>query len=158
MKLGVVSDRPWRAAKDYNQRGERGAFPGRRVTQRGPGEKEREKNAESGIGEEREAPECSVGEPVSDFLRFSEREGSPKDCGGEEYGERSVPNPFEGHHDAVGIQGPEPAGECDRGDSADAARGEKERNGGGGRKNTIQKSSGEEGGVGERSEQAKNFR
>ena len=85
-------------------------------------------------------------------------EGHPEDSGGEEYTERSVPDPFEGHHDSSGQKNPEPCGGNGDGAAGDLLREVVEREGGCGRKQCVQQNRDEEATNSEGSEDSKNQR
>ena len=85
-------------------------------------------------------------------------ERGPKECGGEKGRKRSVPNPFEWEHDAVGKDGPEPGGQCRHREAADFAPREKKWNGGSRGKYAVEQNGGEEGRVGKSAEDSENPR
>src|SRR5258705_4487771 len=84
--------------------------------------------------------------------------GHPQQGCGQEYRERSVPDPFEGHHDSGGEKNPHPCGGDGRGAASDLAREIVERKGGCGGEESVQEDGGKKTGDGEGSEDAKNQR
>src|SRR5215470_8260168 len=85
-------------------------------------------------------------------------ERGPKECSGEKGRERSVPNPFEWEHDAVGKDGPEPGGQCRHGEAADLAPCEKQWNGSSCGKYAVEQNGGEESRVCKGAENSENRR
>ena len=84
--------------------------------------------------------------------------GHPQQGCGQEYRERSVPDPFEGHHDSGGEKNPHPCGGDGGGTASDLAREIVERKGGCGGEESVQEDGGKKTGDGEGSEEAKDQR
>src|SRR5258708_33275134 len=84
--------------------------------------------------------------------------GHPQQGCGQEYRERSVPDPFEGHHDSGGEKNSHPCGGDRGGAASDLAREIVERKSGCGGEESVQEDGGKKTGDGEGSEEAKDQR